>query len=449
MIEIKNKRMILFREDRLIGAKGDIETSKRKFVLDAVQGEYDLRGMLAWIKIDPKFPGESPYDQAIKKETVGDKIYLTWQFTAKNLQRAGEISMQIIFADPTYFVEDELDKIFGSSPFLPTPVEGISAPVWQTYPETFVIEESIDDTAGYKETTKNVLVSAVADALSSAERAEDAADKADESALSAQEAAQSAEKAAEAVMQSQEAVLSMKTDVENKAKAIEQDYHDIREAGQEILGNVEVCQECAELVDNIQHQTYNYMEAAQKSSKEAEQNAKDVLSTLKKASDFRLIYKKTLTAEDTDCYSFEVTEDVEGNPFFLSEFTLYAHVPTTPDINNVYVQIKLQPDNILENGERKYGIVAQFPGINSSKEYYYRVECANRGRWRANLIRGDLWSQNADSVYHNGGVCSSSRFADGKNATAIIFSSSYGMNKPFPESTEIEIWGVDSIKEAE
>ena len=57
MIEIKNKRMVLFREDRLIGASGDIDTSQRRFVLDAVQGNTDLSEMVAWIKIDPQTPG--------------------------------------------------------------------------------------------------------------------------------------------------------------------------------------------------------------------------------------------------------------------------------------------------------------------------------------------------------------------------------------------------------
>ena len=115
----------------------------------------------------------------------------------------------------------------------------------------------------------------------------------------------------------------------------------------------------------------------------------------------------------------------------------------------MYTQIKLQPDNLLENGERKYGIVVQFAGVSSSKEYYHRVECANRGRWRANLSKSTLWSQNGDSVYQTSSVCSSSRFADGKNATAIVFCGASGVNIPFPEGTELEIWGVDSIKEAE
>ena len=322
MIEIKNKRMILFREDRLIGAKGDVETSKRKFVLDAVQGDYDLTKMVAWIKIDPKYPGESPYDQAIKKEIVDDKIILTWQFTAKNLQRAGEISAQIIFASPSYFLEDDLDGILGSSPFLPTPVDGVSAPVWQSYPEIFVIEESISDTEGYKEVSKNVLVSAVAESLSSAEKAESAAESSQDAAQSAQEAAQSAQEAAETTMQSQEAVLSMKTDIESKAEAIARDYHEIRAAGQEILENAQVSQECAELVDNMQHQTYNYMELAQQSSQKAEQSAQNVISSIKNLCSFRHIYTKTLTAEDTDCYSFEITQDTEGSGFSLSEFVM-------------------------------------------------------------------------------------------------------------------------------
>ena len=217
MIEIKNKRMVLFREDRLIGAKGDVDTSERKFILDAVQGECDLRELVAWIKIDPKFPGESPYDQAIKKEHIGDKIVLTWKFSAKNLQRAGEISAQIIFASPAYFLEDELGKFFEDTPFIPNPIAGISAPVWQSYPEIFVVEESIDDTEGYKELGKNVIVSAVAEVISSAERAETAADSSEVAAENAETSAQNAREAAD---DAQAAAISAQTSA-NSAHSFE------------------------------------------------------------------------------------------------------------------------------------------------------------------------------------------------------------------------------------
>ncbi len=456
MIEIKNKRMILFREDRLIGAAHDVDTSQKKFILDAMQGECDLTKMVAWIKIDPKFSGESPYDQLLKKEVVGDKIILTWQLTAKNLKRAGEISAQVIFASPTYFLEDELDNILGGSLILPSPVEGKSAPVWQSYSETFVIEESIDGTVAYKETTKNVLVAAVAEALEALENANEAAESAQTAAQSANEAAESAQTAAQSANEAvgtsvslQETARSMLTDLENKQEAIERDYSEMQAVSQEVRENLEVCCECVELVDSMTHQTYNHMEAAQRSSENAEKNAKSVLDTVKKARDFRLIYKKALSAEDNDCYSFEVTEDQEGKPFSLSEFTIYAHIPTMPNVSSTYIQVRLQPNNEMENAARKYGIITQFIGIDKTRASYHRIECANKGRWRANIARGAAWNQNGDTVYQNGGVCSTSRFTDGKNATAIIFCSGASVGVPFPEETVVEIWGVDAIEEAE
>ena len=456
MIEIKNKRMILFREDRLIGAAHDVDTSQKKFILDAMQGECDLTKMIAWIKIDPQFPGESPYDQLLKREVVGDKIILTWQLTAKNLQRAGEISAQVIFASPTYFLEDELDNILGGSLILPSPVEGKSAPVWQSYPETFVIEESIDGTVAYKETTKNVLVAAVAEALESSENASEAAENAQAAAQNANEAAQSAQAAVQSANEAvgvseslQETARSMLADLESKQEVIERDYNEMQAVSQEVRENLEVCCECAELVDSMTHQTYNHMEAAQRSSEKAKENARSVLDILKKARDFRIIYKKTLTAEDTDCYSFEITEDQDGKPFSLSEFIIFAHIPSMPNAKSFYVQIWIQPENMMENGVRKYGVLTQFAGIDRNTSYYHRIECANKGRWRADLMRGGAWNQNGDTLYHTGAVCSTSRFTDGKSATAIIFFPTSNDVNPFPEGTEIEIWGVDAIEEAE
>lgn len=456
MIEIKNKRMILFREDRLIGAAHDVDTSQKKFILDAMQGECDLTKMIAWIKIDPQFPGESPYDQLLKREVVGDKIILTWQLTAKNLQRAGEISAQVIFASPTYFLEDELDNILGGSLILPSPVEGKSAPVWQSYPETFVIEESIDGTVAYKETTKNVLVAAVAEALESSENASEAAENAQTAAQNANEAAQSAQAAVQSANEAvgvseslQETARSMLADLESKQETIQRDYDEMQAVSQEVRENLEVCCECAELVDSMTHQTYNHMEAAQRSSEKAKENARSVLDILKKARDFRIIYKKTLTAEDTDCYSFEITEDQDGKPFSLSEFIIFAHIPSMPNAKSFYVQIWIQPENMMENGVRKYGVLTQFAGIDRNTSYYHRIECANKGRWRADLMRGGAWNQNGDTLYHTGAVCSTSRFTDGKSATAIIFFPTSNDVNPFPEGTEIEIWGVDAIEEAE
>lgn len=457
MIEIKNKRMILFREDRLIGAAHDVDTSQKKFILDAMQGECDLTKMIAWIKIDPQFPGESPYDQLLKREVVGDKIILTWQLTAKNLQRAGEISAQVIFASPTYFLEDELDNILGGSLILPSPVEGKSAPVWQSYPETFVIEESIDGTVAYKETTKNVLVAAVAEALESSENASEAAENAQTAAQNANEAAQSAQAAVQSANEAvgvseslQETARSMLADLENKQEVIERDYNEMQAVSQEVRENLEVCCECAELVDSMTHQTYNHMEAAQRSSEKAKENARSVLDAIKKSRSFRPIYTKTLTAEDTDCYSFEITQDQDGNSFSLSEFVIFMYFPMMPDAGVTYAKVSILPKYKTKNPtSTSFYNISQFVAFSRTKETYARSEHMNMGRWVTKVISGSSWSQNAETLRINGCVSSVSRQSDGLNAAAIRLSQHADVDTPFPEGTEIEIWGVDAIEEAE
>lgn len=475
MIEIKNKRMILFREDRLIGAMGDVDTSHRKFILNAVQDGCDLTEMVAWIKIDPNFPGESPYDQLLDSEIVGDKIILTWRLTAKNLQREGEISAQIIFASPDYFNEQDLAGIHGGSLILPEKVEGVSAPVWQSYPETFVIEESIEATAGYQELEKNVLMAAVSEAISSA---------------------RNASAAAEAAIGAQEYTMMLSNDAENARNSVEGCHQAILIAQKEVEENLEAVRECAEIAreksvdsadaatlsENYQVSAQYYAEQALKEANkaqeyynevvtakeacldnaeysyeqaqkakasaqnalEAENGALQTLAAVKRARDFRLIYSKTLTAEDTDCYSFEITQDVEGNKLLLSEFTIFLYIPQVSSTTGTYLQVRICPHDA--NG---YGIITQYIGTDKTKDVYQRIECANRGRWRANIVRGNAWNQNGDVVYHTGSVCSTSRFTDGKSASAILVQGGTPTSVLFPEGTTIEVWGVDAIKEAE
>lgn len=208
MIEIKNKHMVLFPEDRLIGAAGDVDSARRKFVLSRVQDEFDLSDMVAWIKIDPTGSGEDPYEQMLKKEISGDKIILTWTLSAANLKKAGELGVQIIFAATDYFNEKDLAGLSDNDFVVPAVIKGVSAPVWQSYPETFVVCESIDDTVAYEEMTKNVLVSAAASAIGSAESAAEAANSAESSAQSARVSALSASTQAQ---ESKQAVSDAKT----------------------------------------------------------------------------------------------------------------------------------------------------------------------------------------------------------------------------------------------
>ena len=226
MIEIKNKHMIIFPEDRLIGARGDVDSAQRKFVLSRVQDGFDLSNMVAWIKIDPTGSGAEPYDQMLKKEISGDRIVLTWRLSGANLKDAGELSAQIIFASPDYFNQNDLANLSDNALIVPSAIKGVSAPVWQSYPETFVVSESIDDTVAYEEITKNVLVAAAASAVASAESAQEAAESAASAEGEAWQAVAEVSKKAKEVEEAALVTIELKDEMQgiaNEAKTATQE----------------------------------------------------------------------------------------------------------------------------------------------------------------------------------------------------------------------------------
>lgn len=508
MIEIKNKHMILFPEDRLIGAQGDVDSSQRKFFLDKVQDGFDLSDMIAWIKIEPLSGGEDAYDQLLKKEIADDKIYLTWKLTGLNLKNAGELSAQIIFADPKYFNAADLDKLKGDDLIVPAAITGVSAPVWQSYCETFVVAESIDDTIAYKEVTKNILVAAVAEAANAANDAALSSEQAQLAAETAQQmtnevaskiddaqalfeklescedntleylkaaeqsaalAGQKVVKAEEACQLAQEYVLQaeekrdqaaeqVQRAKEEKGQAAEyaqqakEGYEDAAECvaqASEIRENIEAVQLDVTQKCNATLRWSNSAAASSESAQEYAQSAQNALEKVKNARDYRLIYKKTLSEEDTDCYSFEITEDNSGLPFKLTSFVIYFYAPQMANIGNSYISIGIQANGYTSGGAISYSTLTQFAALSKSKAYYSRLECNQKGRWYIKAVKGTSWNQNVDSLNICGNVCSSTRFTDGKAATAIWFAQGAGVDMAFPAGTMVEVWGVDAIEEGE
>ena len=515
MIEIKNKRMILFPEDRLIGAQGDINTAKRQFVLDRVQEGYDLSDMVAWIKIDPIGSGKEAYDQMLGRKTVGERMILTWTLSGANLKDAGEISAQIIMASPDYFNADDLKNLSDTDLVVPSRIEGVSAPVWQSYRETFVIEESIDGTTPYEQVPKNVLVGALADAVHSAAIASDAAqeavearnnveiaheditNKVNDAALlynkmcdisetteeymnragsSSATAAQNAQLAVEArnnveiaheditnkvndaallyskMCDISETVEECMSQVSDSSTTAAQNAQLAESAAQTALEKARKAQECLDEVEICLKDTYDYYELSARNAEQTNAAVRNVNATanrLQKARDYRLIYSKTLTEEETDCISFEITEDTEGNPLHLSEFVFYLYIPAMAEVGSTYLKVEVQGAGNVQNGERDYSHVAQFSGIQRTTNSYCRVECMQLGRWVAKVGRGTSWDQNVESINVVTGVCSRNRGIDGKAATAVRIVQHYNVGIAFPAGTFVEMWGADSLSEQE
>lgn len=415
MIEIKNKRIILYPTDRLIGAEGDIKTAKKVFILDKEEQGCDLSSLIAWIKLNPKGSGDNAYNQKLKKEIVGDKIKLIWSLTGANLKNAGELEAQIIMASPDYFDPKDLETLSDDSPILPSTISGVSAPVWQSYKETFVVADSIDDTISYSEINKNVLIAAVADASASAETAMSAA-----------------ETVSEGLNQINEKVLraeECRASAEESAQATEADVGKTAE-------HLKECDKYANWAVTYGLQAldvYYDVETLYEQSKE-------ILNKISRGSNYRKIFSKTISAGES-ITSFNINRDENGRPFKLNAFVIYAMIPPTSDAIG-YLKID------ANNAETSYNTLCQFIGTSQTESIYTRIECKNFGRWVSKLVSAKSWFGNSGSANVSSPICSQSRAADGKGATEIKFYQRADP-KPFPEGTEIEIWGLDYIEAEE
>lgn len=439
MIEIKNKRMLLFPEDRIIGAQGDVNTAERKFVLDRIQDGFDLSSFVAWVKILPS-NGEEAYDQRIKKEVVGDRIVLTWLLSGINLKYEGELSVQIVLASPDYFYPEDLESLSDDDLILPSKVPGVSAPVWQTYKETFVVDGSIDETIAYDYVTKNILLSAVARTIQNVEKTEEFYEEC-ESARTAvsmmygsvsenMEYAETLRSATEAAAISAQ---DSKAAVELSSNAAAESAAEAAQYKQDAMDAAEVATVSADDCTSILNQCADLV-------KDAKEDMRQVVAN----ENYRLIFSKTLTDEDSGYAAFEIDEDMDGAPLNLNEFCFFIHIPVMPDSQSSYLRLDVKCDS---NG---FSRIAQFSGISSSSDTYLRVEAKNMGRWSTKCSRASTWFQNAEIVSIYGPLCSGYRETDGKTAKAVKLFQHSGVKADFPAGTLIEMWGKNStvIEEA-
>ena len=492
MIEIKNKRMILYPEDRIIGAQGDIESAERVFILDKIQGGYDLSDMICWIKLEPK--GKTAFDQLVKRQIKGDKIILTWILSASCLANAGELSAQLIFADRGYFKESDLNSLDDGDFVVPQKISGVSAPVWQSHKEIFIVSESIDSTASYTEVSKNVLITALADAEGYSQDARQSAQNAKASELAAQgysaEAkdyknisitySEIAQEQASLAESHKEAAAGYANAAADKVQECQNVLVDAQEISEICEGYWSESYICAVIANDSETRCAEYERKAKESADEAisqalmadgsaitvmeiqadvqgmkeeteeiyentvscSQQAQNALTKLQKARNYRLIYSKTLTDEDEGCISFEINQDAEGNALSLSECVFYIYCPKTEGAQSSYIKLEGTSE-----GNSVFARLAQLSLISTNNDVYCRAECLNRGRWIVKTAKGSSWDQNAESVTAQGAVCAQSRANDGSPLTALRLVQHSSVGVPFASGMSVEVWGVDSIKE--
>lgn len=422
MIEIKNKRIILYPTDRLIGAEGDIETAKKVFILDKEEAGCDLSQLVAWIKLNPKGSGENAYNQKLKKEIIGDKIKLTWNLTGANLKNAGELEAQIIMASPDYFNASELESLDDNSPILPSIISGVSAPVWQSYKETFVVADSIDDAISYREITKNVLIAAVADAAESAE--------------SAAEAAEAVNEGLEQINEKVLAAESHKNSAEAGARAAENAAAVAENTAIQTSEHLAGCKASSE-------HAVTYAMQAQDTYYEVEflnQKTMEYANRIAGGSMYRKIFSKTI-AEGDSIAEFNINRDMNGNAFKLREFAVYITFPKTSDITG-YLRVEAKGEATA------YNMLCQFIGSSTTDTIYTRIECKNLGRWITSFVSGKYLFANAGTPNVSSSVGTQNNVIDGLPVTDIKFYQRQDP-KPLPVGTEFEIWGLDCIEAVE
>lgn len=440
MIEIKNKRMLLFPEDRIIGVQGDINTAERKFVLDRVQDGYDLSDFVAWLKLEPS-SGEGAYSQLVKKEIVGERIVLTWLLSGANLKHEGELSVQVVLASPDYFNEDDLKNIPDDCLIVPSIVSGVSAPVWQSHKETFVIDGSIDDAKAYEEITKNVLVSALANVAQNVEKTQELYEECNsisnavsmmygsvcENMEYAETLRSSTEAAALSAQDSKEIIENLNEAIKETAAKAEQSTEKAAEHERISNNNAEISTEAVNDCITLSNQCY-----------EAYEMVKTEIQEQRNAEDYKLIFSKTLTEQDTGCVAFEIDKDINGAPLNLREFCFFVYVPAMPNAQNSYLRLEVRCGN-----NSTFSRISQFVGMARNSDSYLRIEANNKGRWTTKYSRASAWFQNAESVSVGGTISTNSRTSDGKKAKAVRIVQTSDVNADFPVGTSVELWGIN------
>lgn len=455
MIEIKNKRMILFPEDRIIGAEGDIKTANRQFVMDSVQAGYDLSDMIAMIKLQPIGTGEAAYSQLLSKEVRDGRIFLTWLLSGANLKSAGELSAQIMFISRGYFNEEDLSNLADDELIVPSIIEGVSAPVWQSFKETFIIAQSIDDTVAYNEITKSVLNAAVADAAYSAQAADLSSKSANLILKNMKEKISYADELYSAMQNQADEARTRASEADKYSKRAEEYYNSADASAQQAaaysqqaLSYKEAAEEfsleseaAAERANSYSHSVAYMEQACAERSAECSDlvnEAKGEVEKIKNIKNHRLLYSQTLTNADEGCISFEINVDMNNESFRLSEFAFYVYVPKMETVGGTYLRI-----DAIGEGNGVYSPMVQFSGISRTDNQYLRINGKNMGRWVCEVSKHTSLSANIESNTNYKSVCTQQRRTDGKCVTALRLEQHSSVGTAFPEGTVVEVWGLD------
>ncbi len=467
MIYINDKKIMLFPEHRVIGSAGDNSTREIKFCLSKIQDGYDLSDMVAFIKITPVSPLEKSYNQLLNKKIDGDNIILSWLLTDENLKTEGKLTVQIEFAAKDFFSAADLGNLSGDSLVVPSIIEGVSAPVWQSFKECFFIADSIDIKEGYTSMTKDILTAAVAAAAAAKDNAELAqllSEDARDVALSAVEdidgkliLAQNAADSSQAYSQSSK---DYADEAKNNALAAESFSNSADISALSSKDSADVAAEHAKTALEHTQDGYNNVVQA-RAYKENTQTYLDetiefynstceVYNDTVKLSEeiasaggerYRLAYSHTLTAEEDGTSVIEIVTDSDGNDLSIKKFVMYLKTPAIPEATSSLINLYLQAVGDYNSlGNRRYGKCGTIDAVASSSNVETRVEGELRGRWVLETLKGKNLVNN--QLYTKQSIpYSSARQTDNKNVCAIRLQP-VTSGATFKEGTEIELWIV-------
>ena len=467
MIYINDKKIMLFPEHRVIGSAGDNSTREIKFCLSKIQDGYDLSNMVAFIKITPVSPSEQSYNQLLNKKIEGDNIILSWLLTDENLKSEGKLTVQIEFAASNFFFEEDLKNLSGDSLVVPSFIEGVSAPVWQSYKECFFVADSIDIKEGYTSMTKDILTAAVAAAVAAKDDAELAqllSEDARDVALAAVEdidgkliLAQNAVDSSQAHSQSSKGYAN---EAKNNALAAEgfSNSADISALSAKDSADI-AAMHSKDASENSQNSYNSATQAAvhmQGAKEYLDQTIETYNSTCEVYNDtvklseeialaggerYRLAYSHTLTAEEDGTSVIEIVTDSDGNELSFKKFVMYLKTTPIPEATSPLINLYLQAVGDYNSlGNRRYAKCGTIEVLDSASNVETRIEGELRGRWVLETLKGKNLVNN--QLYTKQSIpYSSVRQTDNKNVCAIRLQP-VTSGASFKEGTQIELWIV-------
>lgn len=467
MIYINDKKIMLFPEHRVIGSAGDNSTREIKFCLSKIQDGFDLSDMVAFIKITPVSPLEQSYNQLLNKKIEGDNIILSWLLTDENLKAEGKLTVQIEFAARNFFFVEDLKNLSDDSLVVPSVIEGVSAPVWQSFKECFFIADSIDIKEGYTSMSKDILTAAVAAAVSAKDDAEAAqifSEEARDEALAAVEAidgklilAQNAVDSSQAYSQSSK---DYADDAKSSALSAEGFSNSADTSALSAKDSADAAAEYAKTALAYSQDSYNNVVQAREYKENTQTYLDETIEyynstcevyndTVKLSEEmasadgerYRLAYSHTLTAEEDGTSVIEIVTDSDGNELSFKKFVMYLKTPAIPEATSSLINLHLQAVGDYNSlGNRRYAKCGPIDAVDSASSVETRIEGELRGRWVLETLKGKNIVNN--SLYTKQSIpYSSVRQTDNKNICAIRLQP-VTSGATFKEGTQIELWIV-------